>query len=204
EGFSQGQEQGLAAGLTEAKTLVERFDNLLKQFDSPLALLDGDIELSLLNLSMTLAKSVIGHELITHPEHILSALRLGINSLPIKDHAVTIRLHPQDATLIKQLYSSAQLARSQWQLEVDPSLNPGDCIISSQRSLVDLSLASRIDAVFANLRQQHAHLSLAQQQRKDALERDNAAKVVSVSQAPAPSPAAEDGEQDATTPAATA
>ncbi|MGL4938837.1 flagellar assembly protein FliH [Shewanella sp.] len=207
EGFSQGQEQGFAAGLAEAKTLVERFDNLVKQFESPLALLDGDIELALLNLTMTLAKSVIGHELITHPEHILSALRLGIDSLPIKEQAVNIRLHPDDAALIEQLYTRAQLARSQWTLEVDPSLHAGDCIITSQRSKVDLSVATRIDAVFADLRQQHAHASLLQQQRKDALEGENTAKIVTAdthNSVAEPSNAAPHGEPDATPPAATA
>ncbi|MGL4614660.1 MAG: flagellar assembly protein FliH [Shewanella sp.] len=207
EGFSQGQEQGFAAGLAEAKNVVERFDNLVKQFESPLALLDGDIELALLNLTMALAKSVIGHELMTHPDHILSALRLGIDSLPIKEQAVNIRLHPDDAALIEQLYTSVQLARSQWTLEIDPSLHAGDCIITSQRSKVDLSVATRIDAVFAHLRQQHAHASLLQQQRQDALEGENAAKIVTADthhSVAEPSNAAPHGEPDATPPAATA
>lgn len=63
EGLAQGHEQGLETGLAQAKVLLSRFEALLTQFEKPLQLLDGDIELSLLNLSMTLAKSVIGHEL---------------------------------------------------------------------------------------------------------------------------------------------
>lgn len=177
EGFTQGHEQGLETGLAEAKSLINRFESLLNQFEKPLQLLDGDIELSLMTLSMALAKSVIGHELKTHPEQILSALRLGIESLPIKEQAVTIRLHPDDVILIEQLYSAAQLARNQWQLEVDPSLSPGDCIISSHRSLVDLSLPSRIDAVFESLRSQHTHLVHQQQQRQEALAEEDATKV---------------------------
>ncbi|MCU8001506.1 MULTISPECIES: flagellar assembly protein FliH [unclassified Shewanella] len=183
EGLAQGHEQGLETGLAQAKILLSRFETLLAQFEKPLQLLDGDIELSLLNLSMTLAKSVIGHELKTHPEQVLSALRLGIESLPIKEQTVTIRLHPDDVILVEQLYSSAQLTRSKWELEVDPSLSPGDCILSSHRSLVDLTLASRIDAVFESLRNQHAHLSDKQRQLQEAIEVEDTAKHVAASEA---------------------
>lgn len=178
EGFTQGHEQGLETGLAEAKNLISRFEDLLSQFEKPLQLLDGDIELSLMTLTMALAKSVIGHELKTHPEQILSALRLGIESLPIKEQSVTIRLQPDDIALVEQLYSSAQLARNQWQLEVDPALNAGDCIISSQRSLVDLSLSTRIDTVFESLRNQQTHVTHQQQQRQEALELEDAAKML--------------------------
>lgn len=195
EGLAQGHEQGLETGLAQAKTLLSRFEALLGQFEKPLQLLDGDIELSLMTLSMTLAKSVIGHELKTHPEHILAALRLGVESLPIKEQAVTIRLHPDDAALVEHLYSSAQLTRSQWQLEVDPSLNAGDCILSSHRSLVDLTLSARIDAVFESLRHQQTYLSDKQHQQQEALDIENSAKVShSEPEAAAPSESALDSQ----------
>lgn len=212
EGLAQGHEQGLEAGLAEAKALVSRFEGLLSQFEKPLQLLDGDIEHSLMTLTMALAKSVIGHELKTHPEQILSALRLGVESLPIKEQSVSIRMHPDDVALVEQLYSSTQLNRNQWQLEADPSLNSGDCIISSQRSLVDLTLSSRIDAVFESLRNQQSHLSHQQQQRQAVLDEENAAKRGSSSELGDEAQSTEslstesqaDGEQDAKSPPSTA
>ncbi|MCT8857967.1 flagellar assembly protein FliH [Shewanella xiamenensis] len=207
EGFSQGHEQGLEAGLAEAKSLLCRFEELLSQFEKPLQLLDGDIEHSLMTLTMALAKSVIGHELKTHPEQILSALCLGVESLPIKEQSVNLRMHPDDVALVETLYSSTQLNRNQWQLEADPSLTVGDCIISSQRSLVDLTLSSRIDAVFESLRNQQSHLALQQQQRQAALDDENAAKIVPKSTLDdnelLTQPQA-DGEQDAQSPPSTA
>ncbi|MFG0454111.1 flagellar assembly protein FliH [Shewanella mangrovisoli] len=207
EGLAQGHEQGLEAGLAEAKVLVTRFEGLLSQFEKPLQLLDGDIEHSLMTLTMALAKSVIGHELKTHPEQILSALRLGVESLPIKEQSVSIRLHPDDVTLVEKLYSSTQLNRNQWQLEADPTLSAGDCIISSQRSLVDLTLSSRIDAVFESLRNQQSHLSHQQQQRQAVLDEENAAKVASTTERGDEAQSSQpqhDGEQDAKSPSSTA
>ncbi|MEL4292861.1 flagellar assembly protein FliH [Shewanella sp. DNRA4] len=207
EGFSQGHEQGLEAGLAEAKSLLCRFEELLSQFEKPLQLLDGDIEHSLMTLTMALAKSVIGHELKTHPEQILSALRLGVESLPIKEQSVNLRMNPDDVALVETLYSSTQLNRNQWQLEADPSLTVGDCIISSQRSLVDLTLSSRIDAVFESLRNQQSHLALQQQQRQAALDDENAAKIAPKSTLDDNELLAQpqaDGEQDAQSPPSTA
>ncbi|MGL4895038.1 MAG: FliH/SctL family protein, partial [Shewanella sp.] len=116
-------------------------------------------------------------------------------------------MHPDDVTLVETLYSSTQLTRNQWQLEADPSLTAGDCIISSQRSLVDLTLSSRIDAVFESLRNQQSHLALQQQQRQAALDEENAAKIVPESIKDADELVAQyqgDGEQDAQSPPSTA
>lgn len=203
EGFAQGLQQGIEEGLSQARTLVGRFEALLEQFQRPLSLLDNEIELALINLSMGLAKAVVGNELKTHPEHILAALRQGVDALPIKEQAVTIRVNPIDAVLIQQFYSQAQLERHQWQLDEDPILNLGDCILTSQRSAVDLRLSTRLDSVFAELNEQQAYLAQQIQQQKQSLEQtvaetskdDDAAKIDSESvgelDAQSPTPTAE-------------
>ncbi|MCE9680019.1 flagellar assembly protein FliH [Shewanella sp. AS1] len=163
EGFSQGLEQGLQQGLNDAKQQVEQFEHLMQQLTEPLALVDIEIEQSLVTLAMTLAKAVIGHELTTHPEHILTALRQGIDALPLKELGANVRLHPEDRALVEQLYGSAQLERNHWQLEVDPSLQRGECLVTNHRSTVDMALEHRINTVFAGLRQTDAQLEQLRQ-----------------------------------------
>lgn len=168
EGLAQGLEQGKAEGLQQAQTLLSQFEQLLTQFQHPLALLDLQIEQSLLTLAENLSRSVIGHELKTHPEHILAALRQGIDALPIKEQKVTIRLHPEDVELVQSLYGAEQLQRNQWQIEKDPGLSRGDCVVACQRSQVDMRLETRLQKVFSetlNRRQQLARdeTQLAQQ-----------------------------------------
>ncbi|GGE70344.1 flagellar assembly protein FliH [Shewanella carassii] len=166
EGFSQGLEQGREEGLQQAATMLARFDALLAQFEAPLALLDTQIEESLLTLVGTLARNLIAHELKTHPEHILAALRQGIDALPLKEQKVNLRLHPEDMALVKELYGEEQLARNRWTLEADPGLNRGDCVVDSQRSQVDMRLETRLEGVFANLEAEQSMLAkrAAQQQ----------------------------------------
>ena len=154
EGFAQGEQQGYEVGQVKANEALERLTQVVQQFEQPLMLLDAEIEAEVLSLAINLAKSVVGHELKTHPEHILSVMRQGVDSLPIKEQLVKIRLHPDDATLVTELYSDAQLQKNQWDIEADPSLNPGDCIINSMRSNVDLRVEERMRQVFHDLQEQ--------------------------------------------------
>lgn len=170
EGFEQGREQGYQEGVEQAKVLINRFESILSQFEKPMQLLDSEIEQEIIQLTMKLSKAVVGHELKTHPEHVLSALRLGVDSLPIKEQGINIRLHPDDYQLVQELYSVNQLEKNRWELEADPSLSPGDCVINSLRSSVDMRLDTRINAIFEELEGHQQHLSQTIDQQKQELD----------------------------------
>ncbi|QWL04807.1 flagellar assembly protein FliH [Shewanella indica] len=170
EGFAQGLEQGREEGLQQAAAMIERFDALLAQFEAPLALLDTQIEESLLTLVGTLARNLIAHELKTHPEHILAALRQGIDALPLKEQKVNLRLHPEDMALVSELYGEEQLTRNRWTLEADLGLNRGDCVVDSQRSQVDMRLETRLEGVFANLEAEQSMLAKKAAQQQAAID----------------------------------
>lgn len=180
EGFEQGKEQGHEAGLQAAAEMLQRFEALLAQFEQPLSILDTEIEKELLSTSMSLAKAVIGHELKTHPEHILSALRQGVDSLPIKQQQVNIRVTPDDEALISGLYSAAQLEKNRWDIEADPSLSAGDCIISSGRSHIDMTVDTRIQHVFFELEKTQQDLLQQKEQQEEALLNQRASKQAAV------------------------
>ncbi|MCL1076633.1 flagellar assembly protein FliH [Parashewanella spongiae] len=158
EGFEQGKQQGLEQGLADSADLLTKLEKIVTQIEQPLSVIDTQVEACLLALSTNLAKAIVGSEIKTHPEHILSVLRQGVEALPVKKQEVVIRLHPDDANLVEQAYSAAQLERNQWIIESDPSLQAGDCFVSSQRSNVDMRLASRSEAVLAALLEQQHQL----------------------------------------------
>ena len=164
EGFSQGKQQGIEEGLADAKGLIERLEQIVKQIENPLATVDTLVESSLLNLATNLAKAVIGSEVKTHPEHILSVMRQGIDALPIKKQDVSIRLNPSDVELVEQAYSASQLERNKWEIESDPTLSQGDCIIGSLKSEVDMGLNLRTQAVLSYLTEQQIQLQKQLQQ----------------------------------------
>lgn len=168
EGLKQGIEQGYSEGLEQAKVLIDKFESLIDQFEKPLSLLDTEIEQELVSLTIKLTRAVIGHEIKTHPEHILAALRQGVDSLPLKEQGISIRLHPDDHSLVQELYSVNQLEKNRWILEADPSLLVGDCVIQSQRSSVDMRLEQRITSVLQGMNHHLEHLNhLSQQQDQE-------------------------------------
>ncbi|QYJ98916.1 flagellar assembly protein FliH [Shewanella alkalitolerans] len=171
EGYRQGEAQGMEAGLAEAKQTIAKFEALMQQLSMPLSLLDTEIEQALVQLSMTLAKAVIGHELKTHPEHILTALRQGVDALPLKEQGAHLRLHPEDLAIVERLYESAQLTRNHWELEADPTLSRGECIVSNSRSRVDMGLEHRIKAVFDKLIASEQRLEQQRLQQLAAMEK---------------------------------
>ena len=169
EGLEQGNKDGYQEGLEKGLELITRFDHLLEQFNKPLDLLDNEIEQELVSLTLKLARAVIGHEIKTHPEHILTAIRLGVDSLPLKEQGVVIRLHPDDHKLTQELYTANQLDRNRWEIESDPSLSSGDCIIISQRSSIDMRLESRMSAVLHELEEHRQNLDQIVEQQKQTL-----------------------------------
>jgi flagellar assembly protein FliH len=174
EGLRQGQEQGLSEGLAEGKAMLARFESLLGQFSAPLSLLDNEIEQELLELSMILARQILLHELKTHPEHILAALRQGIDCLPVKDQQVKIRLNPDDLTLVNGLYEHSELERKRWELESDPLLERGELVIDSHRSRVDMRLEERIAVVLATPAERLEALGRDARIQQEKLARDEA------------------------------
>lgn len=166
QGFTQGEQQGLEAGQIKANELIAQLNHIISQFELPLSILDNEIEAELLAMTISLAKSVIGHELKTHPEHILSALRQGVDALPLKEQLVKLRFNQADAELVNQCYSAEQLQKNQWQIDIDPTLANGDCMIESVRSAVDLRVEQRISQVFSELDAQSNQLAKNVQQQK--------------------------------------
>ncbi|QSX32722.1 flagellar assembly protein FliH [Shewanella avicenniae] len=169
EGFEQGQAQGFAEGLAQAHALIERFDSFLSQFEAPLALVDNQVEQSLLALVQTLVKTTVHHELTTHPEQLLAALRIGVEALPMREQRVDIRLNPDDLQMVEQLYGAEQLQKNNWQLQKDPALTAGGCIIECRRSQVDMQLEPRLAAALLPLEQQQQQLQQTERQLKTAI-----------------------------------
>ncbi|QDE31930.1 flagellar assembly protein FliH [Shewanella polaris] len=166
EGFTQGEQQGLETGQAKANELGEQLNHIINQFEQPLSILDDEIEAELLAMTLSLAKAVIGHELKTHPEHILSALRQGVDALPLKEQLVKIRLNQTDSEIVNQSFSAEQLQKNQWQIDIDPTLSNGDCMLHSVRSSVDLRVEQRINQVFSELDAQSNQLAKNVKQQK--------------------------------------
>ena len=149
EGLTAGQEAGKAQGLTEGQQQITQhctqLEQLCHQLETPLRQLDQQVEQTLLQLVQQLARGVIRAELKWAPEHILSLVQEALAQLPERATEITVYLHPSDVDQVQQAYALSAERQSRRQFEADPSLQPGECRVTSNHSRVDVPLEARIE-----------------------------------------------------------
>jgi flagellar assembly protein FliH len=150
EGHAAGHAKGLAEARAQGRELVARLESICTAAARPLDALDAAVEQELAQLAVLVARRVIAHELAVHPERIAQAVRQAVAALPAATRELRVRLHPDDLALLREL----DAAEPHWQLQADPSLERGDCVLESERSRLDARvetrLAAMIDAVLGD------------------------------------------------------
>lgn len=150
EGFAQGREEGLAAAAGEIRARVDTVDKLLRSLAEPFRDLDGQAEEELLRLAVAIARQLVRRELRADPAAIMVAIREGLAVLPASARDPQVRLHPEDAALVRELLGTSA-GDGAWRLAEDPSLNRGDCRIVTETSQVDVGVEARLAAIMAKL-----------------------------------------------------
>ncbi|HYM28513.1 MAG TPA: FliH/SctL family protein, partial [Steroidobacteraceae bacterium] len=135
--------------LAELAARIERFDALLRQLAHPLRVLDDEVERSLLTLAVAIASQLTRRTLRAEPEQLIPIVRACLQQLPLGAREVRVRLHPDDAAVVREKLA-APAGEGAWQLVEDPLLTRGGCLIDSEHSRLDARLESRINALIAH------------------------------------------------------
>ena len=150
DGLQQGQAEGKKLGLSEGEQLIReqlaQLRSFIDQLQQPLQKVDAEVEQSLLQLTLHMAQAVIGVEVKTNPQCILTTLRDAVDALPYQAEKLVIKLHPDDVSVILQHYSSEEIAQRSWQIRSEPALERGDCRVESTESSVDRTLKTRLQS----------------------------------------------------------
>ncbi len=155
-GFEKGKklgfEEGKKLGHTEGKHLLEeraeKFTELLKSLSEPFEYIDEEVEKSLVQLSLLIAKQVINGELKQSPEKILEVVKKTLNVLPVANNKVSISLHPEDAEIVKEGFVKEE-DLEQWRLIEDASITRGGCLVKADISQIDQTIETRISEMAA-------------------------------------------------------
>ena len=150
EGFASGQKEGKADILKSVQSLRSILDVLAE----PLKELDDDIVNQLAELSMLVAKQVVRRELHTEAGEIVGIVREAISALPASSRQVVLHIHPDDAEIVRNVFSLDQSTESEelrWKLVEDPMLTRGGCKITSEFSTIDATVEGRLNRVINTL-----------------------------------------------------
>jgi flagellar assembly protein FliH len=146
----EGRDAGYAAGLAAAEAERAQLASLLGK----LASAAGDHEQRLcdevLDLSLVLARQLVGEALSVRREFILPIVSAALKQLPQSTQRIELMLNPSDVELVRTFLGAGEFAQ-RCQLLPDASIAPGGCLIETEQSGIDVTVPSRWRRLLAAL-----------------------------------------------------
>lgn len=131
----EGREQGLAQWNELLAAAMHGKQRLLESQES-----------EIVRLSVRIARKIIGEELRTHPETIVSIVREALESVR-RERMLTIQVHPDLAEEVRaRLDRLEKLVGGGRQIQVvaEASVEPGGCIVESELGVIDARLETQL------------------------------------------------------------
>lgn len=142
EGLEQGKEQGYRDGQEQARQEAQRLNDLLVQVNEALLKLDQEMSQQLLDLALDIARQMLRQALIVQPELVLAVVKEAISSFPQANQHPQLKLHPQDAALVRSCLES-ELAHGHWRVVEDARIERGGCCLETAHGELDATLERR-------------------------------------------------------------
>lgn len=157
EGLQAGREEGLQRGADEAQARVQQLVSLIDSLARPLELMDARVEEELVALVIAIVRQLVRREIKTDPGVIVAAIQEALGVLPLTSREVAVKVHPEDAALLREVYPPAEAeAGPGWRIVETPAVSRGGCVVVTSTSEVDATverrLASAIRHVFGGER----------------------------------------------------
>lgn len=152
EGFAQGRDAGYADGIKQAGAEAAQIHLLLQSLQDALNRVDEQVAQSLLDLSLEIARKMVGETLQIKPEAILKIVSDAISSLPHFNQNAHLILNPDDAELVRK-HMGEQLAHAGWKIFTDAQIRRGGCRAETAHSNVDATTEARWKRVVESIGQ---------------------------------------------------
>ncbi|MDH5408370.1 MAG: flagellar assembly protein FliH [Gammaproteobacteria bacterium] len=151
QGHKDGYEAGHAKLESELKQKVKRLDSVLTFLSEPLSEMDEQLIRQLVDMSVLISRQIIRRELHTDPGQIVAVVREATAALPVSSRDTQVFLNPEDAVLVREVFSIDDSQQQSWKLIEDPALTRGGCRVISENSRIDATVEHRINQVIATL-----------------------------------------------------
>ncbi len=150
EAYATGLEEGRQAGRQELAERLNYLNQLVACLAEPFRQLDDEVEHATVSLAVRIAGQLIRRELQIEPQHIVGMVHEALSVLPVAARSVEVRLHPEDAAVLRQVYSDTQ-TEFNWRLVDDPLLSRGGLQVITETSRIDASLEQRLNDLLVTL-----------------------------------------------------
>ncbi len=150
QGFDEGSEKGYEDNVHLLQAQVATLTSLLESLSEPFNRLDEKVEKELVKLVIGIATQIIRREIKLDPGQIVAVVRESIKVLPLASQKISVKLHPEDAELVRSALALDEMSSS-WGIVDDPLITRGGCEVDTDISHVDSTVEHRLTAVIATL-----------------------------------------------------
>jgi flagellar assembly protein FliH len=150
QGFDEGSKKGYEDNLHLLQSQAIRLVSLLGSLSEPFKNLDEEVEKELVKLAIGIATQIIRREIKLDPGQIVAVVRETVNVLPLASQNISLKLHPEDAELVRSAFALDEMSSS-WAIVEDPLITQGGCEVDTGVSHVDATVERRLTAVIATL-----------------------------------------------------
>ena len=152
QGYQAGKEEGLAAGISEAREIVSRMTAVADELTHPFRGLDSLVSTELARLAMLLAKQIVRRELTIDSTVVADIVTQAMSTLYKLDGEIVVFLNPGDAACVRELSSTPEeFEGKSWKIVEDDELSPGGCQVKTPTSFVDASVENQMEVIFSKL-----------------------------------------------------
>ncbi|MGJ8669723.1 MAG: FliH/SctL family protein [Oceanococcus sp.] len=148
QGRAAGYAEGRASGEQEVQAGIERLHIIASALSSPLDELDRDLEYSLVNLALILARRIVGRSVHDDPEALSSLVKQAVAVLGAElESPVDLYMNSRDLEFLQQ----HDLVEAAWNVHQDDELQCGDVKVRRGLAEVDGRLQQRLDRLAADM-----------------------------------------------------
>ena len=146
EAREQGYQAGFEQGAAEMQQQLDVVNSYIDALSRPFNEQSHQLAETIAKLAGKIAKSLVRRELRTEPETIMALIREAVTALNTSAQEINIHLNPENARIIRKIINIDSEEQS-WKIIDDPLISRSDCKVSSQDSLIDADLQTRIDLI---------------------------------------------------------
>ncbi|MFI3157177.1 MAG: flagellar assembly protein FliH [Methylococcaceae bacterium] len=150
QGFDEGSKKGYEDNVHLLQSQAATLAGLLASLSEPFKCLDEEVEKELVKLAIGIATQIIRREIKLDPGQVIAVVRETINVLPLASQKISLKLHPEDAELVRSALAPDEISPS-WNIVEDPLITRGGCTVDTEISHVDATVEHRLAAVIANV-----------------------------------------------------
>jgi flagellar biosynthesis/type III secretory pathway protein FliH len=146
-GFEDGKTEGLREGQAQSVSEIDRFRGIVEQVRTHWDELFKGSELELAELSLALARNIVGELAVLETATVLEAVRDCFENLQDKS-AVSIRVHPDDLETVERErtgWTAALDEGATLKIEEDPNIERGGCVVDTSMGAINAQIEDRFE-----------------------------------------------------------